>query len=185
MPYRHGPVPFTYDPAFITREYQRIAEAYDEQDALGGLQLPLADGPIAQQLTVVPTLINAWTRITPTAGIGDGPVQTDPQLPPASSITVGQDGIYLISYFANFSHELGGYVATELFINDIDSGLGAIIDASQQSDASSLSVTGMFPMNESSVVDMRASTLLGTEDISWVSSAFQVFKLRDLRTRFS
>ena len=185
MPYRHGPVPEKYDAAFITREYQRIAEAYDFQDALGGLLLPLADGPIAQTLTTTPEVINGWTRLTPTGGFGDGPVQTDPKLPPDSNIQVLQDGIYILSFYQNFAHTAGAFVSVQVFLNDVETGLGAIVDSSNQSDSSSLSMTSLFPLNDGNVLDVRASTDAGTEDIFWVSGSFQVFKLRDLRTRFS
>lgn len=185
MPYRNGPVPDRYTPAYFKREYERIAEAYDYQDSLGGMSLGTDQGPIAQVLTSTKEKVNCWLNVTPSVDVGDGPVLTDPRVSPASEIQVFQDGIFIMSFFANFTHDQGAFISVELFLNDVSFGLGAIIDASQQSTASSLSVTGILPLNQNNVVDMRVSTDAGTEAIFWVSASFQVFKLRDLRTRFS
>lgn len=185
MPYRHGPVPPVYEPAYIKREFERIAEAYDYQDALGGLSLPLATGPIPQDLTAITELINCWTNITPTPNFGDGPVQTDPRISPASEIQTGQDGLYLITVYANFTHTAGAFVGMQLFIEGIETGLSSIIDSSNQSTASSLAFSGQFPMNAGNTVSVRVFTDAGIETVFWVSAAFQIFKMRDLRTRFS
>ena len=186
MPYTAGPVPRTYEARYLQRELQRIGEAYDFHEAIGGLSLSATQTPagVPQSLTPVQVVMNCWLLRTPEEGIGDGPVQTDPRVSPLGEIEVLEDGIYLINLYANFTHAQGAEIAMELFLNDISTGLGTVVDASQQSEASSASFTGMFPLGQNNVLDVRVSSV-GDEDIVWVNAAFQLVKLRDLRTRFS
>ena len=186
MPYRSGTVPATYEPAYLQRELRRIGEAYDFQDAIGGLALSSVVTPagIPQSLTPVPVLMNCWINRTPNENVGDGPVQTDPRVSPVGEIEVYQDGQYMVNMYANFAHLQGAEVVFELFINDIGTGLGAVVDASQQSQASSTSFTGILALAENNVLDVRVFSI-GDEDITWANAAFQVIKLRDLRTRFA
>jgi len=185
MPYRHGPVPGVYEPAYIKREFERISEASDYQDTLGGLSLPLSDGPIAQTLTTTKEKINCWTTLTPTPAFGEGPVQTDPRISPASEIRAGQDGLYMVTFYMNYEHPSGDLIGSQLFINGLDTGLGSIVDASNQSSAGSQAFTSIFPMKSGNTIDVRVFTDSGTSGIDVISAAFGIFKMRDLRTRFS
>jgi hypothetical protein len=98
---------------------------------------------------------------------------------------VFERGIFLLTFYVNYTHDPGTEIEFEMYLNGSQTGLGSVIDASQQSRASSTSFSAMFSLSADDVIDIRATSPDGNEDIEWNSAAVQVYKLRDVRTRFS
>lgn len=168
-------------------ELHRIAQAYNVLEGIGGLSLnsDITPGGIAQTvLPPPPQIVNAWQDVVPSPLFGDGPVNTNPD-PATNNIGIQVDGIYLLNFYMAFTHELGAEVLFELFINGTGIGLGSVVDASQQTSGSSTSGTGIVSMSEGSVLDLRVATPSVSEAVVWTNGALYVFKMRDLRTRFS
>lgn len=185
MPYRPGLVPRDWTPAFIRRELQRVSEAYDFTECFGGLHLVFLDPNVEQTLTTTPQVMNCWVNVSPDPDVGDGPVLTEPLVSPTGTIQVFERGIFLLTFYVNYTHDPGTEIEFEMYLNGSQTGLGSVIDASQQSRASSTSFSAMFTLKADDVIDVRATSPDGNEDIEWNSSAVQVYKLRDVRTRFS
>ncbi len=183
MPYRNGPVPSTYTPAFFERELQRIAEAYDFQECIGGLAIFASDTPVVQALTATPINMNCWVQRTQKGA--DGPVQADQRVSPVGEIEVLQDGIFLMTWYINFTHAAGESFGFGLYLNGNSAGIGAGVDASQQSTISGLTMSGQIPLSKGDIITTRAASLEGDESVTYDNGALQVIKLRDLRTRFS
>ena len=187
MPYVHGTVQKEWSAQFIDFEFRRVAEAYNVQEAHGGLALnsDLTPGGVPQAIGAAPAQIcNAFDLIIPSPLFGDGPVLTDPD-PAIDQIGIQLDGIYLLNYYISFAHTIGAEVVFEIFNDGTGIGLGSIVDASQQTSASSTSGTGILSLGDGNVIDLRVFAPSPTEDVVWSNGALFVFKLRDLRTRFS
>ena len=187
MPYVPGAVPFDHSAALLDAEFRRVAEAVNVKEALGGLALNSDQTPGGVPQTILPApaqICNAFDFIVPTVLVGDGPVLTDPD-PVANDIGVQLDGIYILNYYLSFTHELGTEIIFEIFNNGTGIGLGSIVDASQQTSASSTSGTGILSLGDGNTIDLRVLTPSVSEDVVWNNGAMIILKLRDLRTRFS
>ena len=90
-----------------------------------------------------------------------------------------------MSVFGAYEHDQGAELIFELYYNNARTYLGALNDSSQQSTASSFPFAGMFQQAADGVIDVRVSTPGSDEDVTWVSLTLQVYKMRDLRTRFA
>ncbi len=187
MPYVPGPVPEQYTPQYMDFELHRIAQSYNVLEGIGGLALnsDITPGGIAQSVVGPPAqLCNAWQTIAPSPLFGDGPVNTNPD-PSTNNIGIQVNGIYLLNYYLSFTHELGAEILFELFIDGLGIGLGSVVDASQQTSGSSTSGTGIVSMRDGITLDLRVVTPSVSEDVVWTNGSLMVFKMRDLRTRFS
>ena len=187
MPYKNAPVPRLYDPAYYNRELQRVGEAYNVEEAFGGIVLSPLNDPagVAQTVTSTPTKIFGFRDVAPDPTIGDGFVSTVPRPNPDNNLTYQIDGTYQVSVFGAYEHDQGAELIFELYYNNARTYLGAINDTSQQSTASSFAFAGMFQQSADGVIDVRVSTPGSDEDVTWISLTMQVYKIRDLRTRFA
>lgn len=185
MSYAPGHVPAEYSASFLARELRRIQEVLNFEEAIGNLVLNQDDTPFADTITTTPTVLPIWTRRGPPIALSDGPIKTDPRVAPASEIQVLTSGIYQVGFFITFEHAFAVEVFYEFFLNGVRSFFLDVLDESNQQNLASVASTVQVVLQKDDVVDLRAYTLSGTADVSYISAEIYVHKLRDLRTRFS
>ena len=189
MPYVPANVPEEIGSAFLAEEHQRIANAYNLQEAFGALIIDIAGTPTptSQLITTTPAKVENWNVRGPSEQLSDGPILVNPRLTPDFDLQAFEPGIYLLSFYVSYSHTLGDSLIWQIFLNGIDTRIGTRVDASQQTDVSSTSATTIFTIAEESIIDLRVSVPAGDMDatITVDTGALGIFKLRDLRTRFS
>lgn len=186
MPYVPSNVPLDYSDAYIAAELQRIAQAVNVLEGIGQIGFDPANGPFPNQVvTGSPLLLINFDTRGPSELISDGPVNTDPRIHPANEIEVLIEGVYLISYVFSFTHDLGTDLDFEVFKNGLVTGIRSGIDASQQTTRSTTNASGLIVVGENDLYDIRVSSITAPENLQIGSGALSLFKLRDLRTRFS
>lgn len=186
MPYVPGPIPRNYEAGFFARELRRIGETYNVQDALGIISKGILNAPAGQTFVLAQAdKVNVYDIFGPNPAVGDGPVNMDPRLGPDFDLLIQLDGIYSVTWSAAFGHDLGAQVGFELYFDDVGLGVGAVLDASQQTAASSLSFTYLLSVDSGARIDVRGQAVGGDELLDFTSVQFAAFKIRDLRTRFS
>ena len=188
MPYVPANVPTEIDPAFLAEEHQRIANAFNVQEAIGMLGFNPANAPFPVQTITLAggqIVLENFDLVGPPVSLSDGPILTDPRIHPDNEMEIFEDGIYLVNFYVAFTHPLGTEIIFEVFRNGTGTFIGVIIDASQQTSASTASATGILVVSDGGVLDIRVSTPEVSEDIQITSGTLTAFKLRDLRTRFS
>lgn len=185
MSYAPGNVPVNYDAAFFARELRRIREALNFEDAVGHLILNQADAPIDDTITTAPTVLPIWGLRGPNVDLSDGPIKTDPRITPAGEIEVLTAGIFQVGFFLTFEHTFAVEVIFEFFLNGVRTFFFDGLDEANQQDLASASATAQVILQQGDVLQVRAFTLSGTADVSYIAGEFYVDKIRDLRTRFS
>lgn len=185
MAYAAGIVPGQYDPGFLSRELRRIQDAFNFEEGIGNLSLDPELSPVPSNITTVPTKLPIWHLRGPNPDLSDGPIKTDPRVSPAAEIEILTAGIYQVGYFITFEHQFAVEVFYEFYINDVRTFFFDGLDAANQQDIASVGAVAQVILQAGDVLDVRAFTLVGDDDVSYVSGEFYVHKLRDLRTRFN
>ena len=186
MPYIPANVPKEYNASFMAEELQRIANAYNSQESLGLIAFDPANAPHPQQtIGIVAEKLENFDLRGPREDIGDGPIQMDPRVHPDNEIEILLPGVYVINFYFFYDHVIGADVIFEVFRDGVATTLGAGTHASQQTDRSTITAAAMFSAIGGEIIDMRARTDAGTELIEMQAGTLSLFKIRDLRTRFS
>ena len=188
MPYIPANVPEEIDSAYLAEEHQRIANAYNAQEGIGQLAFNVQNAPFPDQTVTLAggqVLLENWDLRGPSDLISDGPINVDPRIHPVNEIDILEDGMYLLNFYLSYSHSNGAEMVFEIFRNGTRTFIGVTQDASQQTSFSTVNATGMLAISELGIIDLRISTPDTSQTINVESGALSVFKLRDLRTRFS
>ena len=185
MPYVPANVPEVFDSAFFAEEYNRIAGAVNFQEAIGQLGFNPDNAPFpVQAVTGTPIILQQWDTRGPNESISDGPVLTDPRVHAVNQIAVKEAGIFQVSFTLGYDHDQGAELRFEVYKNGLRTFIIADVAAFQVLTNSGCSATGMMTIESGDILEIRASSPT-LSDINMTSGTFSVFKLRDLRTRFS
>ena len=187
MPYVPANVPQQYDAAFFAEELQRVANAYNVQEAIGELSFNPANAPFpVQAVTGSPIILRQWDTRGPDPATSDGPILVDPRVHTVNQIQVRESGVYFVNFTLAMDHDQGAELRFEVYVNGVATSIIADIAAFTVLTNSGASAGGQLSLDALDLLEIRVSTPdAGGVNINMTSGTFSVFKLRDLRTRFS
>ena len=185
MAYVPSTPPVEYSAAFMQEELQRISNAYNFQRAVGELLFDIDAIHAAQSIPLAATKIIGWDIIGPDQATSDGPILTSPRLTPDDDILILEQGIYQIGFYVGFEHPPNETFLFELYDNGVRTFIGGIVQASGGTTLSAISASAIKTISVDDVLDLRASCLSGTEDITMQAGGLFALKEMDKRTRVS
>tara|TARA_R110002020_G_scaffold120196_2_gene274026 strand:+ start:2701 stop:3291 length:591 start_codon:yes stop_codon:yes gene_type:complete len=159
---------------YLEQELARVATGINfvsVQSMYGGLWLD--DAPAAQQnVTTTPAAVTGFDAVTP-----DVPNRTDPDAG-ADSITVLDSGVVMIdaSMAINLS---SGIFVFQIYINGTPTGIGTVVDPSDQTDFDGVSLHGLGTVQAGDVLQLSVRVTSGTGNITLRSAMFTVHRVSE------